>query len=58
MTPSARITSIVTALDELLEPAAFEDHHLPLGAYPEVGNNAILANKLGCDRDVRRARAG
>jgi dinuclear metal center YbgI/SA1388 family protein len=127
MTPSARITSIVAALDELLEPAAFEDlgpnglqvppppgkgeashvvtgvtaqkelferaeelgaelvvvhhglfwsfhptgltpilaerlrplfrsgialaaYHLPLDAHPEVGNNAILANRLGCDR--------
>jgi dinuclear metal center YbgI/SA1388 family protein len=127
MTPSARISSIVSALDELLEPAAFEDlgpngvqvppppgrgeashvvtgvtaqkalferaeelgaqlvlvhhglfwnfhptgltpilaerlrplfrsgialaaYHLPLDAHPEVGNNAILANRLGCDR--------
>jgi len=127
MTPSARISSIVAALDELLEPAAFEDlgpnglqvppppergevrrvvtgvsaqrelferaeeleaelvlvhhglfwnfhptgltpilaerlrplfrsgialaaYHLPLDAHPEVGNNAILANRLGCDR--------
>src|SRR4051812_23391713 len=127
MTPSARITSIVAALDELLEPAAFDDlgpnglqvppppeagevrhvvtgvsaqrelferaaelgaelvivhhglfwnfpptgltpvlaerlrplflrglalaaYHLPLDAHPEVGNNAILANRLGCDR--------
>jgi dinuclear metal center YbgI/SA1388 family protein len=127
MTPSARISSIVAELDELLEPAAFDDlgpnglqvppppercdarrivtgvtaqkelferaeeleaelvlvhhglfwkfhptgltpivaerlrplfrsgialaaYHLPLDAHPEVGNNAILANRLGCDR--------
>lgn len=127
MSPAARITSIVAALDELLEPRAFEDlgpnglqvppppgkgeatrvvtgvtaqrelferarelgaelvivhhglfwtfdptgltpilaerlrslfqsgialaaYHLPLDAHPEVGNNAILANRLGCDR--------
>lgn len=127
MTAATRITSIVAALDELLEPGAFEDlgpnglqvppppgtggarhvvtgvsaqkelfeqaedlgaelvlvhhglfwkfhptgltplvaerlrplfrsgialaaYHLPLDAHPEVGNNAILANRLGCDR--------
>jgi dinuclear metal center YbgI/SA1388 family protein len=127
MTPSARISSIIAALDELLEPAAFEDlgpnglqvppppergdvervvtgvsaqrelfdraaelgaqlvlvhhglfwdfhptgltpilaerlrplfrggialaaYHIPLDAHPEVGNNAILANSLGCER--------
>ena len=127
MSPSARITSIVSALDELLEPATFRDlgpnglqvppppergdvervvtgvsaqrelferaselsaqlvlvhhglfwdfhptglspilaerlrplfragialaaYHIPLDAHPEVGNNAILANRLGCER--------
>ena len=127
MIPSARITSIVSALDELLEPATFRDlgpnglqvppppergdverlvtgvsaqrelferaselraqlvlvhhglfwdfhptglspilaerlrplfrdgialaaYHVPLDAHPEVGNNAILANRLGCER--------
>src|ERR671910_1230529 len=124
MTPAARITSLVAALDELLEPAAFADlgpnglqvpggeearrvvtgvsaqrelieraveleaqlllvhhglfwdfhptgltpvlaerlralfkhdlalaaYHIPLDAHPEVGNNAILANALGCER--------
>src|SRR5215212_4719195 len=127
MMPSARISSIVAALDELLEPDAFEDlgpnglqvppppgrgevervvtgvsaqrelfdraaelgaqlvlvhhglfwdfhptgltpilaerlrplfrdgialaaYHIPLDAHPEVGNNAILANTLGCER--------
>jgi dinuclear metal center YbgI/SA1388 family protein len=124
MNRSVRITSIVEALDELLEPAAFEDlgpnglqvpggaevhrivtgvsaqkelieraieldaqlllvhhglfwdfhptgltpvlaerlrplfkhdlalaaYHIPLDAHPEVGNNAILANALGCER--------
>src|SRR5215217_4862390 len=127
MTPGARISSVVAALDELLEPEAFEDlgpnglqvppppergevsrvvtgvsaqrelfdraaeldaqlllvhhglfwdfhptgltpmlaerlrplfkhdlalaaYHIPLDAHPEVGNNAILANRLGCER--------
>jgi dinuclear metal center YbgI/SA1388 family protein len=124
MTPAARISSIVAALDELLEPGAFADlgpnglqvpggeearrvvtgvsaqrelieraieldaqlllvhhglfwdfhptgltpvlaerlrplfkhdlalaaYHIPLDAHPEVGNNAILANALGCER--------
>jgi dinuclear metal center YbgI/SA1388 family protein len=124
MTAAVRITSIVAALDELLEPAAFADlgpnglqvpggeearrvvtgvsaqrelieraieldaqlllvhhglfwdfhptgltpvlaerlrplfkhdvalaaYHIPLDAHPEVGNNAILANALGCER--------
>lgn len=124
VTPPTRITSIVTALDELLEPDAFGDlgpnglqvpggaeatrvvtgvsaqrelieraieleaqlllvhhglfwdfhptgltpvlaerlrllfkhdlalaaYHIPLDAHPEVGNNAILAERLGCER--------
>jgi dinuclear metal center YbgI/SA1388 family protein len=124
MTPPTRITSIVAALDELLEPGSFADlgpnglqvpggeearrvvtgvsaqrelieraveldaqlllvhhglfwdfhptgltpvlagrlrplfkhdlalaaYHIPLDAHPEVGNNAILANALGCER--------
>ena len=124
MTPATRITSIVAALDELLEPGSFADlgpnglqvpggdearrvvtgvsaqrelieraaeldaqlllvhhglfwdfhptglspvltgrlrplfkhdlalaaYHIPLDAHPEVGNNAILANALGCER--------
>ena len=124
MTPATRITSIVSALDELLEPASFADlgpnglqvpggdearrvvtgvsaqrelieraveldaqlllvhhglfwdfhptglspilagrlrpllkhdlalaaYHIPLDAHPEVGNNAILATELGCER--------
>jgi dinuclear metal center YbgI/SA1388 family protein len=124
MTPATRITSIVSALDELLEPASFADlgpnglqvpggeealrvvtgvsaqrelieraveldaqlllvhhglfwdfhptgltpvlaarlrllfehdlalaaYHIPLDAHPEVGNNAILARALGCER--------
>jgi dinuclear metal center YbgI/SA1388 family protein len=130
MTPAARITSIVAALDELLEPASFADlgpnglqvpggeearrvvtgvsaqralidraieldaqlllvhhglfwdfhptgltpvlaerlrplfkhdialagYHLPLDAHPEVGNNAILAERLGCERHEPFAR--
>src|SRR5215210_2466753 len=99
MSAAARITSIVSALDELLEPSSFADlgpnglqvpggeearlvvtgvsaqrelieravelgaqlllfkhdlalaaYHIPLDAHPEVGNNAILANALGCER--------
>ena len=124
MTPPVRIESVVSALDELLDPGAFEDlgpnglqvhggeqvtrvvtgvsaqrelieraidlgaelvlvhhglfwdfqptgltpvlagrlrplfrhdvalaaYHIPLDAHPEVGNNAILANALGCER--------
>jgi dinuclear metal center YbgI/SA1388 family protein len=124
MTPAVRITSLVEALDELLEPGAFADlgpnglqvpggqearrvvtgvsaqrelieraieldaqlllvhhglfwdfhptgltpvlaerlrplfkhdlalaaYHIPLDAHPEVGNNAILATALGCER--------
>src|ERR671910_3802920 len=124
MTPAARITSLVAALDELLEPAAFGDlgpnglqvpgghearrvvtgvsaqlalieraieldaqlllvhhglfwdfhptgltpvlagrlrplfkhdlalaaYHIPLDAHPELGNNALLATALGCER--------
>ena len=35
---------------------ALAAYHIPLDAHPEVGNNAILANALGCERHeaVRR----
>jgi dinuclear metal center YbgI/SA1388 family protein len=33
-----------------LNDIALAAYHLPLDAHPEVGNNAILANRLGCDR--------
>src|SRR5215213_872946 len=29
---------------------ALAAYHLPLDAHPEVGNNAILAERLGCER--------
>jgi dinuclear metal center YbgI/SA1388 family protein len=29
---------------------ALAGYHLPLDAHPEHGNNALLANRLGCDR--------
>jgi dinuclear metal center YbgI/SA1388 family protein len=29
---------------------ALAGYHLPLDAHPEVGNNAILAERLGCER--------
>ena len=29
---------------------ALAAYHLPLDAHPEVGNNAILATRLGCER--------
>ena len=29
---------------------ALAGYHLPLDAHPELGNNAILAERLGCDR--------
>jgi dinuclear metal center YbgI/SA1388 family protein len=28
-------------------------YHLPLDAHPEVGNNALLADAIGCERDGR-----
>lgn len=67
-----RITHLIGALDELLEPGAFSDHgpnglqvpgpeevahgvalagyHLPLDAHAVVGNNALLSERLGCER--------
>src|SRR5215208_7336262 len=29
---------------------ALAGYHLPLDAHPEVGNNALLAQRLGCER--------
>jgi dinuclear metal center YbgI/SA1388 family protein len=48
-------TGLTPILAERLRPLfrsgiALAAYHLPLDAHPEVGNNAILANGLGCDR--------
>ena len=46
-------TGLSPVLAERLRPLFVHDvalaaYHLPLDAHPEVGNNAILANRLGC----------
>ena len=48
-------TGLTPILAERLRPlfregVALAAYHLPLDAHPEVGNNAILANELGCER--------
>src|SRR5215212_249326 len=48
-------TGLTPVLAERLRPLFKHDlalaaYHIPLDAHPEVGNNAILANALGCDR--------
>src|SRR3954463_1028820 len=48
-------TGLTPVLAERLRPlfkhdVALAGYHLPLDAHPEVGNNAILAERLGCDR--------
>ena len=48
-------TGLTPVLAERLRPlfrhdVALAAYHLPLDAHPEVGNNAILANRLGCER--------
>src|SRR3954451_13536558 len=47
-------TGLTPLLAERLRPLFKHDinlaaYHLPLDAHPEVGNNALLANALGCD---------
>jgi dinuclear metal center YbgI/SA1388 family protein len=37
---------------------ALAAYHLPLDAHPEVGNNALLAGRLGCERHEAFARIG
>jgi dinuclear metal center YbgI/SA1388 family protein len=61
-------TGLSPVLAERLRPlfkhdVALAGYHLPLDAHPEVGNNAILAERLGCERhepfgDVRGAAVG
>ena len=48
-------TGLSPVLAERLRPlfkhdVALAGYHLPLDAHPEVGNNAILAERLGCER--------
>jgi len=48
-------TGLSPVLAERLRPLfkhdiALAGYHLPLDAHPEVGNNAILAGRLGCER--------
>jgi dinuclear metal center YbgI/SA1388 family protein len=48
-------TGLTGVLAERLRPLFKHDialaaYHLPLDAHPEVGNNAILAERLGCER--------
>jgi putative NIF3 family GTP cyclohydrolase 1 type 2 len=48
-------TGLTAVLAERLRPLFKHDialaaYHLPLDAHPEVGNNAILAERLGCER--------
>jgi dinuclear metal center YbgI/SA1388 family protein len=48
-------TGLTSVLAERLRPLFKHDialaaYHLPLDAHPEVGNNAILAERLGCER--------
>ena len=50
-----RPTGLTPVLAERLRPLfrndiALDAYHLPLDAHPEVGNNAILAVRLGCER--------
>ena len=48
-------TGLTPTLAERLRPLFKHDialaaYHLPLDAHPEVGNNALLAGLLGCER--------
>jgi dinuclear metal center YbgI/SA1388 family protein len=48
-------TGLTPVLAERLRPLFKHDiglagYHLPLDAHPELGNNAILAERLGCER--------
>src|SRR4051812_15234102 len=48
-------TGLTPTLAERVRPlfkhdVALAAYHLPLDAHPEIGNNAILAERLGCER--------
>ena len=54
---------LTPVLAERLRPlfkhdVALAGYHLPLDAHPEVGNNALLADALGCDEHVAFGTVG
>ena len=56
-------TGLTPTLAERVRPlfkhdVALAGYHLPLDAHPEVGNNALLAGLLGCERHEAFARIG
>jgi dinuclear metal center YbgI/SA1388 family protein len=56
-------TGLTPTLAERLRPlfkhdVALAAYHLPLDAHPEVGNNALLAGLLGCERHDAFAEIG
>src|SRR4030095_16446369 len=56
-------TGLTPVLAERLRPlfkhdVALAAYHLPLDAHPEVGNNALLAEALGCDEHVAFGTVG
>ena len=56
-------TGLSPTLAERVRPLFKHDialaaYHLPLDAHPEVGNNALLAGLLGCERHTPFARIG
>jgi dinuclear metal center YbgI/SA1388 family protein len=56
-------TGLTPTLAERVRPlfkhdVALAAYHLPLDAHPEVGNNALLAGLLGCDRHEAFADIG
>ena len=56
-------TGLTPTLAERLRPLfkhdiALAGYHLPLDAHPEVGNNALLADLLGCERHAAFADIG
>src|SRR3954451_7058342 len=56
-------TGLTPTLAERLRPlfkhgVALAAYHLPLDAHPAVGNNALLAERLGCERHDAFAQVG
>jgi dinuclear metal center YbgI/SA1388 family protein len=56
-------TGLTPVLAERVRPlfkhdVALAAYHLPLDAHPEVGNNALLAGRLGCERHDAFAKIG
>jgi len=56
-------TGLTPTLAERVRPlfkhdVALAGYHLPLDAHPEVGNNALLAGLLGCERHDAFAKIG